>query len=310
MYPSPAPRRRAFTLVELLVVIAIIGVLVALLLPAVQAAREAANRMSCGNNLKQIGVAIHNYHDTHKRFPPIGIRYPPNNTVQGHSMHTFLLPYLEQSGVYDRIQMDRLLFDPVNIAPATCVYDAMIPSYQCPSTDSLLADYVAAGYLPSGTSTKPFGTTDYAPITGLATSWTAFLPAGFKKGAVGMISYNGINGFAQVNDGASNTMCITEVADRIDRYEMGKKIDGAYSPGGAWFDYKSEFHIHGSNLDGSGGRCAMNCTNSDEIYSFHPNGSMGLYGDGSTHYISETVALEVLGSMVTINGKESYGVVN
>jgi prepilin-type N-terminal cleavage/methylation domain-containing protein len=105
--------RRAFTLVELLVVIAIIGVLVALLLPAVQAAREAARRASCTNNIKQVSLALHNYHDTHMRFPPGGIgygwcRYPgaPNNygavKVQNVNGLLFLLPYLEQKPLYDK----------------------------------------------------------------------------------------------------------------------------------------------------------------------------------------------------------------
>src|SRR6056297_1076372 len=92
--------RRGFTLVELLVVIAIIGILVALLLPAVQAAREAARRMQCGNNLKQMALAMHNYHDTHKAFPFSYMIDPSNLNVQ--SWGTRLLPFIEQSAIYDR----------------------------------------------------------------------------------------------------------------------------------------------------------------------------------------------------------------
>jgi len=102
-------RRRGFTLVELLVVIAIIGVLVALLLPAVQAAREAARRMSCSNNLKQIGLALHNYHDSFKRFPPAGINYgwcqsPANDGRKLFNSNglMMLLPFVEQNALYNQ----------------------------------------------------------------------------------------------------------------------------------------------------------------------------------------------------------------
>src|SRR5471030_2714113 len=92
-------KSRAFTLVELLVVIAIIGVLVALLLPAIQAAREAARRSSCTNNLKQFGIALHNYHDSLKTFPPGGIVNPANIGTIFASAHAMLLPYFEETGL-------------------------------------------------------------------------------------------------------------------------------------------------------------------------------------------------------------------
>jgi len=106
-------RRIAFTLVELLVVIAIIGILVALLLPAIQAAREAARRTECTNKMKQLGVAIHNYHDTHKQFPPAGINYgwardstdyPITGQILNVSGWVMTLPFLEQQQLYDRYE--------------------------------------------------------------------------------------------------------------------------------------------------------------------------------------------------------------
>ena len=117
---SPRPRPAGFTLVELLVVIAIIGVLVALLLPAVQAAREAARRSQCGNNLKQIGLALHNYHDTLKWFPPGavfegGASTAPNAQPinQRGSMHVRLLPYMEQQALYNAFDFNTLGDTPI-----------------------------------------------------------------------------------------------------------------------------------------------------------------------------------------------------
>src|SRR6188472_3349467 len=106
MHPTAEhPRRSGFTLVELLVVIAIIGVLVSLLLPAVQAAREAARRMSCGNNLKQIGLAMHNFHDTNNKLPS-NIRPSAVSTVRVR-WASYILPFMEQSPLYDRIDFTK-----------------------------------------------------------------------------------------------------------------------------------------------------------------------------------------------------------
>ena len=120
-------RRMAFTLVELLVVIAIIGILVALLLPAIQAAREAARRTECTNKMKQLGVAIHNYHDTHKQFPPAGINYGwagagTNYPIYGKILNVngwvMTLPFLEQQQLYDRYESNY----------AACNYTRNVPT--------------------------------------------------------------------------------------------------------------------------------------------------------------------------------------
>jgi prepilin-type N-terminal cleavage/methylation domain-containing protein len=140
-------RRLAFTLVELLVVIAIIGILIALLLPAVQAAREAARRSQCSNNLKQIGLGLHNYHDTHKIFPPGIVDTNPNtNSGTGEADNrnaiawsALILPYVEQAPLYDEIKSQTLGFGrnwardyggSDDMIPAA---EEVIPSYNCPS---------------------------------------------------------------------------------------------------------------------------------------------------------------------------------
>ncbi len=128
-YRNHRKSRYAFTLVELLVVIAIIGILVGLLLPAVQAAREAARRMQCTNNLKQLGLAWHNYHDAHKRFPfGSGGTTPPSGSP-GYSAVSLLLPYIEQTPLYNSIDF-RLPLTSATNAPARL---QVVPAFLCPS---------------------------------------------------------------------------------------------------------------------------------------------------------------------------------
>src|SRR5262245_48264270 len=108
-------RRRGFTLIELLVVIAIIAVLIGLLLPALQKVRESSARSSCLNNMKQIGIALHNYSTAEGGLPPYGKTTP---SPKGHSIHTFLLPYMEQDNVYKMIRLDKAWDDALNLPPA------------------------------------------------------------------------------------------------------------------------------------------------------------------------------------------------
>src|SRR5579871_2149683 len=137
-------RRNGFTLIELLVVIAIIAVLMALLLPAVQQARESARRSQCTNNLKQIGLALHNYHEVHNSFPPSYLTYsnavmgfpgadsntaPYGDTGPGWAALAILLPYMEQSNLYNSINQDVPCWDPTNARVA----QTQIATYLCPS---------------------------------------------------------------------------------------------------------------------------------------------------------------------------------
>ena len=132
------PRPRGFTLIELLVVIAIIAVLIALLLPAVQAAREAARRAQCVNNMKQIVLAMHNYHDTVGKFPSESIAgddyysQDMNGNVTWWNWCAFILPRLEQSGIYNSMNFSLQNYDNANMT----AYQPIISAFVCPSDDS------------------------------------------------------------------------------------------------------------------------------------------------------------------------------
>ena len=226
-------RRSAFTLVELLVVIAIIGILIALLLPAVQAAREAARRMQCTNNLKQIGLAVHNYHDTFKSFPPGGLRYMPDPTqnysasnrelwVADWGYQVFILPYIEQKPLYDQLNPKNFRLDdllnpspPHPNPPSRDLLRTPIDSLICPSGKSEPLNRSRSMFHPSGapanTYPNPFyvGTSNY-PGCGGAQGWSegALIRQWPQPGVVAAVK------FRNVTDGTSNVFLAGERSQR------------------------------------------------------------------------------------------------
>jgi prepilin-type N-terminal cleavage/methylation domain-containing protein len=278
---SPEPRR-GFTLIELLVVIAIIGVLIALLLPAVQKVREAANRTSCSNNLKQLGLAIHNYHDTFKALPPWGFdfTYNPNpmnplgDQREGHSMHTLILPFIEQDNIYRRVRIDYSVNDPNNWEPAYANIFGLpglgnvfpnISTFICPSTPDHQVDYepyfVSLGLPDAGPF--PLGGTDYAvvkgytkyfnspptPPSGLPTcapnspfSTEGSVFADDNVGAMGRKGQKTPSGmqhtlrFASISDGLSHTIFLGEDAGRHQNYIAGHIPYTNANPPPPWWD--------------------------------------------------------------------------
>ncbi|GAA4432328.1 DUF1559 domain-containing protein [Bremerella cremea] len=215
---SSLPRAgRGFTLVELLVVIAIIGVLIALLLPAVQQAREAARRMQCSNQLKQLALSMHNYHDTYKLFPPGSVNLSATAAANQNLTNwaIAILPYLEQPALFE--QYDATVFN--SHANNLDVLKTTLPAMMCPSdvaTDVLVtpSQLVATDIAPGsykGNMGRRFrganGYFDYPPYAGTYTA--------AEKASIGPLHVTGVNGltcerFASISDGSTNTLLIGE----------------------------------------------------------------------------------------------------
>jgi prepilin-type N-terminal cleavage/methylation domain-containing protein/prepilin-type processing-associated H-X9-DG protein len=219
-------RKRAFTLIELLVVIAIIAVLIALLLPAVQQAREAARRTQCKNNLKQIGLALHNYHDTYLKFPAsmyfsnfpggglTGYSATGGNTTHGPSWLVGMLPYIDQGPLYNLANFSVAMGNPINAA----VTSANIGGFQCPSDSSASAGnkYLDATRMgPNQWARGSYAASSNGPrqINGVQANMATRFPsygAGLPSQR-GVIGWNGWGGINAVTDGTSNTVAAWEI---------------------------------------------------------------------------------------------------
>ncbi len=296
-------RKTGFTLIELLVVIAVIASLVALLLPAVQQAREAARRSSCLNNLKQITLAIHNYHDTYQSAPI-------NKNISTCSPNVALLPFLEAASTYELYNMNLRYSDPVN----SIVKDKMPKTYTCPSTPE--------GGVPVASS--GFQASDYAYMS------ETYNPTKMRGQGIAMFGDSATKGFKNVTDGLSNTIFMAESAGRTHCWARKTQINdsvlinGWYTWGSTyeqWTSYDQStgftpytFTLNPTNPSGAApqstfgvGRSMNQANITVRPYSFHAGGiSVGM-GDGGSRFISESTSFDILLGLASIDGGEISG---
>ena len=301
-----------FTLVELLVVIAIIGVLVALLLPAVQAAREAARRTQCTNNIRQLGLAVHNFHDVNLVFPAAQDQWiNSKGTTIGCSWLTRILPFIEQQSVYQLYNFDAAWDDAAtNAKPQTGVICTKIKGFLCPSAPPANirpanngranSDYVATSDL----NARPIINLNAHVSSAIAVSDPHFIGVlGHNKVVGGITLSPARHRFADVTDGTSMTFLTAECAGRNDPWFMGNRLQGVPNrSNGPWANQNSRITMGGcdpKNPSAAQGPKAVNCANDKEIYGFHPSGAMACMADGSVRMLASNLDLNVSVSLLT-----------
>jgi prepilin-type N-terminal cleavage/methylation domain-containing protein/prepilin-type processing-associated H-X9-DG protein len=309
--------RRGFTLIELLVVIAIIAVLIGLLVPAVQKVRDAAARIQCANNLKQLGLALHNYHDTNGAFPS-SVRPAGFTSLPRVSWTIPTLPYIEQDNLGRNYDVSSN-WDSLTNLPLTSL---QVKIFQCPSAPN---------------STRKDGdpqlnvwdlvaVTDYAAATGVAAYATNVNTTGVVQ--PGILQKNARVKIADVTDGLSNTILIVESAGRPQSYRNRVpygSVPAQKVNGGGWARPASDLTFATSTPDGVSfpGTCAVNCTNGFDypVYNMRPFGTEGtaepyafhtgvcnvLMGDGSVRPVGAGITAATFAALITRDGGEVIG---
>lgn len=329
-------RRKGFTLIELLVVIAIIAILIGLLLPAVQKVREAAARMSCSNNMKQLGLAAMNFESTYGTLPPsliVELGLPPGSAGQPgypypgivHSWAPNFLPYIEQNNVFQLYNMQYPWFangaggTPNNLA----ALQSKIKTFICPSAPggaertvsgsfSFLASFpyqnLAVTDYATNSSINPGSITFFGYPSGTTQTqlFSAMRPSFKGKG----ISLLGVptsepNRITAITDGTSNTILLCESAGRPQFFVGGQPNSTRVLNDGGWGHHENDYGLDGAiskTNTSSPGNCVINCHNDNETYSFHAGGANHVFTDGSVRFIKESISPQSYAALITANG--------
>jgi prepilin-type N-terminal cleavage/methylation domain-containing protein/prepilin-type processing-associated H-X9-DG protein len=313
--------RRAFTLIELLVVIAIIAVLISLFLPAVQAARESARRAQCMNNLKQIGIALHNYHDAMGAFAPgyLSLRDPVtfDNDGPGWCWASLSLNHVEQAPVYNSINLVLGVEFPANQTARLTV----LASFLCPSDAWRRDPFTVVDSTTTGTTTgSPIcdvASSNYVGSvgTGDPSSLYPYIidddngPPGRDNGN-GLFFRNNSVKIAQITDGTSQTFAVGERSQNLSRATWTGAVTNAAVPlvalqGGAGFDPEGGGALALAHTgEGHGPNSPSGMAHGDQYWSLHPGGANFLFADGGVRFIKEVVGFRVFQALATRAGGE------
>ncbi len=281
-------RRRAFTLIELLVVIAIIGVLIALLLPAVQSAREAARRAQCTNHLKQVGIALHNYHDTNGSLP-MGYSHQPGYTWGGFGWAAFILGQVEQSPLYAAINFDVPVWTEENVT----VSITPISFYLCPSDETSAQGFLdREGLLfAMGSYAANFGPGD--------------MDFGDPEDCRGLFSRNSSTRFSFIRDGLSNTLAAGERHNgRFAIESSGGHLVAETVWVGAIREVPDDDHGHTTLFQSGHTPTSLDMDDRDAA-SRHPGVTNFLFADGSVRPLKNTIDLNVYRALSSCRGGEA-----
>jgi len=309
--------RRAFTLVELLVVIALIGLLIALLLPAVQTSREAGRRIACCSNLRQIGLALHCYHEANECFP-VGtalVGYPDGTSPDAipasllatgpyrPGAFALILPYLDEDTLFRGLRLDLAIDEDVNVAAGKTI----VPSYLCPSSNHVYGLQKAPHSLPLADPTMQFAVIDYNGLNGAAQLFADAPPINQLEDHGGFAERRQLR-IANFVDGASQTIDVVETV----KFGRGLWIHGRphYNQAACAINSFDGFNApdavcpDGSNLPVTNRGPGKGIAGTWGISSSHPGGANTLFVDGSVHFLTNSLSAHVLTALITRDGNE------